>query len=73
MVHVRDTVHIIGSTQLAVARRHGNVQNCSGSGARDLLWCTGLQPVACKRVVIHEATYVGICRIRQSIIRGPKY
>jgi len=39
MVHVI-TIHMIDFTQLAVTKRHASVQNPSGSGARDLLWCT---------------------------------
>jgi len=33
---------MIDFTQLAVTKRHASVQNPSGSGARDLLWCTEL-------------------------------
>jgi len=62
--NVIDTMHLIDSTQFAVARRHGSVQNHSGSDTRDLLvyQMVVVQPVACKPVVIQQHI-MGICRV----------
>jgi len=58
MVHVI-TIHMIDFTQLAVTKRHASVQNPSGSGARDLLWCTEL--LCCSRSHENGLPFSNVC------------